>query len=547
MTNVRVRSAILLAAAQLLLPSRPLRAAEPLDLSYISNDAVGALVLYPRRVLTSPEAEMLPVEVLVAAGQQYMGIDPTEIEQAIGIFGMAGLAGGEPGLGAILRFAKPYDQRVVLARLGDQTEEATYRGKTYRRALAQGGFSLFLPDDRTLLIATEPQMKKMLTATKLDSPLAKLLRNADTSKMAVVVLDFATLRPLVMLGLQNLPPLPEPFEPFLKVPELVKSLEVSLDIREGLDLKILIGANDADDAAELKALAERAKALARQFIQSQMISAMQPGQDPTQQALAKYMQRITGKMIDGIEVEVDGELVKILPLPAGSGPALTGTATTGILVALLLPAVQSAREAARRAQSTNNFKQIGLAMHNSLAANGRFTPRAIYDKEGKPLLSWRVAILPYLEGADGDRLFREFHLDEPWDSEHNRKLIHRMPAVYANPSLSLAGKTNYLGLAGDDAFFSGKNGRSVATITDGLSNSIMVVEADAARAVEWTKPQDLTIDDKNPLAGLGGLRPNGFLTLFADGSVRFLARAINPGDFRALVTCAGGEVATPRD
>ncbi len=101
-------------------------------------------------------------------------------------------------------------------------------------------------------------------------------------------------------------------------------------------------------------------------------------------------------------------------------------------VALLLPAVQAARQAARRTVSMNNLKQIALAMLNYVEAKGAFPPAYIADKTtGKPLLSWRVAILPYLERED---LFKEFHLDEPWDSQHNKALIPRMPRVYRSPA-----------------------------------------------------------------------------------------------------------------
>ena len=135
MTTFHGRSlAACIAVAGSLFLRAPSQAAEPLELSYISSDAVAALVLQPRRVLTAPEMEMLPIEVIVAAGQQYLGIDPTEVEQAIGILGLAGLANGEPGFGAILRFAKPYDQMAVLARLGAQTRESTHAGKKYWQA-----------------------------------------------------------------------------------------------------------------------------------------------------------------------------------------------------------------------------------------------------------------------------------------------------------------------------------------------------------------------------------------------------------------------------
>src|SRR5262249_30142494 len=83
--------------------------------------------------------------------------------------------------------------------------------------------------------------------------------------------------------------------------------------------------------------------------------------------------------------------------------------------------------AASRTRSANNLKQIGLAMHNYHDVNGAFPPAAVCDKTGKPMLSWRVLILPYIEQ---DALYKEFKLDEPWDSEHNKKLLAKMPKVY---------------------------------------------------------------------------------------------------------------------
>ena len=162
---------------------------------------------------------------------------------------------------------------------------------------------------------------------------------------------------------------------------------------------------------------------------------------------------------------------------------------------------KSAREAARRAQSMNNLKQIGLAMHNYHDARRPFPPAFKADKDGKPLLSWRVLILPYLEE---DELYQQFHLDEPWDSEHNKKLIDKMPDVYKSPNSSLAGegKTNYLTVRGEKTIFSGGKGARIADIADGTSNTIMVVEAADEKAVPWTKPDDFEYDENNPLKGL---------------------------------------------
>src|SRR5262249_3382628 len=97
------------------------------------------------------------------------------------------------------------------------------------------------------------------------------------------------------------------------------------------------------------------------------------------------------------------------------------------------PAIEKVPQAARNVKSKNNLRQIGIAMNNCDAQSGQLPPGAIYSKDGKPLLSWRVALLPYLESGD-PTLYGRFHLDEPWDSPHNIKLLNEMPAVYRAPT-----------------------------------------------------------------------------------------------------------------
>jgi prepilin-type processing-associated H-X9-DG protein len=230
-----------------------------------------------------------------------------------------------------------------------------------------------------------------------------------------------------------------------------------------------------------------------------------------------------------------------------SFPSLSPATAVPVAIAALLPAVQSARSAARRAQSVNNMKQIGLALHNFESANGHF-PADVKDKNGKRLLSWRVRLLPFLEQQP---LFAEFHLDEPWDSPHNRELVARMPASLAVPgSDSEPGTTFYRGFSGERTIFDPKvpDGTRLAAITDGTSNTLAVIEA--KEAVIWTKPDsDIPFDAKakpeglTPLMGsLGGHFPGGFNVLFCDGSVRFIRMSINPFVLQALITRNGGEV-----
>jgi hypothetical protein len=191
-----------------------------------------------------------------------------------------------------------------------------------------------------------------------------------------------------------------------------------------------------------------------------------------------------------------------------------------------------------RAQSTNNLKQVGLAFHMYGVKAGHL-PNNVADAKGKLLLSWRVAILPYLEQGE---LYKEFKLDEPWDSDHNKKLIDKMPKIYAPArGKAEAGETYYRGFTGPGTIFEvGKKVR-LQDIRDGTSNTVLVVEAE--KAVPWTKPDDLPFDAKKELPKVGGsVFPDGFVCVFGDGSVRFVKKSIAADILKGLITRDGGEV-----
>jgi prepilin-type processing-associated H-X9-DG protein len=188
------------------------------------------------------------------------------------------------------------------------------------------------------------------------------------------------------------------------------------------------------------------------------------------------------------------------------------------------------------------FKNLALAMLN-YESEQRHLPTAICDKNGRPLLSWRVAILPHF----GQKaLYDEFHLDEPWDSSHNKPLVAKMPEMFidGDPKLSQAaqdGKTTYQLPVGPQTVFLDNNGTKVSQITDGLQRTIVIVEVEPSRAVEWTRPSDWEVDLDNPKAGL--VRDRGVVTAaFADGHVELLNLA-NTSDKRlgAMLTRAGGD------
>ncbi|MEX0610975.1 MAG: M56 family metallopeptidase [Pirellulales bacterium] len=191
------------------------------------------------------------------------------------------------------------------------------------------------------------------------------------------------------------------------------------------------------------------------------------------------------------------------------------------------------------AQTQNNLKNLALAILNYEATYRALPPHAKYDASGKPVLSWRVMILPFLDQAD---LYEEFRLDEPWDSEHNRKLLARMPDEFKNPKLNEPTKTNYLAVVGEECVFTGTpNGIKFSRISDGTARTIALVEADADQAVEWTKPEDWQFDRNAPTSHLGGLWGDRWHAAWIDGSVRGIF-TLEPRNLIGIqFTCAGGE------
>jgi prepilin-type processing-associated H-X9-DG protein len=208
--------------------------------------------------------------------------------------------------------------------------------------------------------------------------------------------------------------------------------------------------------------------------------------------------------------------------------------------------VVDAVSVSRRARCSAQLRHIGLAMCMYQEAHGQFPGPAILHRDGTPLLSWRVAILPQLGYRS---LYERFHLDEPWDSPSNRALIAEMPPEFGCPAGQerQTGRTGYLVIVGPEndglsvnTAFAPTRGAALHHFTDGTSNTILVLETNAF--VPWTKPDDFHWAKGNPLPRLASPHGGGAHAVFADGAARFLTTAINPEILKALFTMNGGEV-----
>ncbi len=210
----------------------------------------------------------------------------------------------------------------------------------------------------------------------------------------------------------------------------------------------------------------------------------------------------------------------------------------------IVAAVQQLAMGNSQPDTMNSLKQIALAMHNFHDVYSHFPPQALADGSGRRTLSWRVLILPWLDQAP---LYNEFHLDEPWDSEHNLKLVAKMPAVFKTRSLSgdspEAGKTRFVApLTKNSVFGRVGPGTRIQEITDGTSNTLMVVEVDADRSVIWTKPDDLQVNEEDPLSSILGPDTKTFAACLCDGSARIFPREILTAALKGLLSMNGGEI-----
>ncbi|HWB07995.1 MAG TPA: DUF1559 domain-containing protein [Pirellulales bacterium] len=216
-----------------------------------------------------------------------------------------------------------------------------------------------------------------------------------------------------------------------------------------------------------------------------------------------------------------------------------------LLLALLLPAVDAAREAARRSSCGCSLTVIGLALQNYADVYGSFPPAYITDGRGNRLHSWRVLILPYLEQKP---LYDQYDFSEPWNGPHNRLLVKYMPAAYRCPSDDVArpGETSYAAIEGPGTLLSESEGSRVADIKDGTSTTLAVVEA-AGSGINWMEPRDIPFGSlakglmSTTKPGMASRHGGACKVVFGDGHTGALNSTTPAKTLQALATRAGGE------
>jgi hypothetical protein len=422
----------------------------------------------------------------------------------------------------ILAFSEPFVADDVRKLYMPKAEPKKAGGKTYYADEIQG-VSLHFADDRTIAFGDAETLPAFLKiAGHPTGPLRDALA-ANRGKPMIACVNLKEIAAVSELE-GHLPP---DLKPLLKAERITVSFE--MDKRVTLHAAIAFGSDDEAKAGDvaLRKTADLARVeLNRPRMEFERALFGEKRKDG--QKLEELMKAVIA--FGGLAaLNTVDEILGELPLKR-DGAAIAAKfelpewATQYAAAALLsggiaLPGLQKVRNAAAVQQSQNNLKQIALAMHNYHDVHGSFPPAAICDKNGKKLLSWRVAILPYIEQ---DNLYKQFKLDEPWDSEHNQPFSKILVKTYMDPrSQDPKGGTHYKLFVGKETPFDWLQSKKLQDITDGTSNTVMVIAA--GDAVPWAKPDDFEFDSTKPLPDLSKPFPQVIMAM-CDGSVR----SINP-------------------
>jgi prepilin-type processing-associated H-X9-DG protein len=499
---------------------------------FIPDDAVVAMKIDMQSLKKNPDMEIVPWEVLSAMGEEQVGIDPTKIDSIWGAIGLPGPEGPEIGLS--IDTSEAMDIADLNEEMFGEVEESDRSPGMRSRMLVQSPFRVVQSQEKNMMVGTSGMLRRMFSRRGDSSELVTLINeNKEPIRLAIAMEPIRDLA----LGLleQNRGTIPESF--YTEIVDVVQEVEyLYARVNVGLngDMILHVAGRDADGVQRIEEALNRMRMQGLQELENMVSSELENGEmsPKVKDAWATYIKRMRGVLAKAAKPEREGDRLTL------ELKDMQTVSVAGVLTGLLLPAVQSARDAARRMQSSNNLRQLIISFHNFHDSFSRFPTRTVKDDDGKSLLSWRVELLPFLGETE---LYNEFHRDEPWDSEHNKELIERMPAFYRHPnSKAEPGMTVYLAPYNGETVWDLES-PMIQKITDGTSNTIMIVEVDDSAAVPWTKPDDFDLSEGNLLEVLGQSVGGGNCA-FADGSVRFISENIDKETLKALMTSAGGEV-----
>ncbi len=435
-----------------------------------------------------------------------------------------------------------------------------YNGKTL---YLNNGLAATFPGDGWMVFANEDVLKRMIDAKQPNQAMIAKLTALGLDNEAIAYGDMAAMRKAV-----------DPLRPMMEQ-QAGPGAEAANTAMDNIDTFQLVVDLDGDKMVQIEttsadaAAAKQVSAMASQYKDQAMPAAeiflwLFDGENEDKPATS-----MAQSVVDSIEIKSTGK---------NGSYVLNKPADFDKWPEKMQPIIETMQAAARRSMRSNNMKQILLAFLNYHDTYGRFPANATYTKDGKALSSWRVALLPYVEQS---YLHDGFDFSQPWNKGTNARLASYPVQVYGDgsdvddmnmkldlqetkpfdgrgpekpvPAVAVppvdgdtpkdAFKTRYQVFVGPGSVFDTTRGNTIAGVTDGTSNTIMMVETGPEKAVPWSQPADIPFEkDTDLMKAIGEPTDGVYIVGYVDGRVEQLTAEELKDQLRAMVTRNGGEI-----
>ncbi len=524
-------------------PDAQSESTERVSTDHISAEFQAAIVVRPARIFANSKVGPLKIDEMLS--QVWDGrFDAKSVERLTLLYGVeipedleSPRGQGRIDLGVVLQTNRPFDPSAFTksATRGEAVEHEIEGKTVYEFRYGQYKACGF-PDERTGLWANSPELLlAMWNAHDVKSPLTKQLLTLDANHDVVAAGVLVPLRAGAE-ALVKLRPLPAPFQAVNDLPKQLRSASGWIDLTGETLAEIRLTTYDDETAAALKETADEYLTLLKGlWVLSgpKVLTVIKRDCGPEfAEAVAPAMKQF----FESQSLSREGRVVTAKwRRPVGLDSAFDE-------MPIAIERIDETIRFNRRANALSSISKA-FALHQAMH-EGAYPLSSIRSKDGKPLLSWRVAMLPNL---DEQALYDKFRLDEPWDSPHNKPLIDEMPRVFTPVDLDRKGRTRFLAIVGADTVFPPDATKGVARTSDGDSNTIIAVEVGPDKAVIWTKPDDYEFDPQSPRAGLGNVSERGIVAMFGDKRISIIRANVEERVLAALFTRNGREVIRDED
>jgi beta-lactamase regulating signal transducer with metallopeptidase domain len=487
----------------------------PFSLAYVPRDAAAVIAIRPATLLQRPELKPIADALAESNDIKTFGMNGTTVPQVDTCHLVVLPPFNMQHIGLIVRMISADQANTVFNSLVESEAATNYGDHKYYQ-----GHDLFVAmvERQTVLVSpNEAILRRMLVAGEKGASKTQWSshwQEVDDRDVGVLVVSPAWREAYEALPADRRP---------ADVASLVHYSEVvvgSISIFDGLKLSLSAKCANSENAEAVSEAANSSLNLRRRQTSQYR-----------QHVANRFASPVALTFVDVLDELLDNAQIKQLETTATLTAVSPSADATEVLAKVLADALVRTSETAVR---INNIKQVALALINYESANNRFPPAVLHSPTGVPR-SWRVEILPYLEQA---ALYNEYRQNEPWDSEHNRKVMAQMPEVFRHPNDDRKStNSSYFVITGTGSMFDGKEGTRLRDVVDGMSKTLMVVEA--KRDIPWTKPEDIPFADDKPLPKLGGWGNGTFAISRADGSSMVLLDSIDAELLKSLITKNG--------